>query len=184
MIVYGHRNREIQVASGQFHCPKCDAQRPYVHKRIARYFTLFFIPLFRLRTLGEYVECQVCRRAFKPIVLGATSLTGADAPTVEQTEKVQGWVEGTQVKGQSATSMGWISIVVGGLFLLVGGALLLLFTAAQLFGDAGPTDNPVGFVGVLVLCPLPLLLVGAVSVGAGILILRRAKKTEKEEVVT
>jgi hypothetical protein len=181
MIIYGHRNREIQVASGQFHCPKCDAQRPYVHKRIARYFTLFFIPLFKFRTLGEYVECQVCRRAFKPAVLGATSLTGADVPAVEQMEQAQDWASGAREKEQRSTSMGWVSIVVGGLFLLIGGALFLLFTAAQLFGEAGPTDNPVGFVGVLVLCPLPLLLLGAVSVGAGILILRRAKKMERQK---
>ena len=37
--------------------------------RVARYFTLFFIPLFRLKTLGEYIECQACRTAFDLKVL-------------------------------------------------------------------------------------------------------------------
>lgn len=69
MIIWGTKGRRQQVTQGQFHCPKCDTDRRYAHMRVARYFTLFFIPLFRLKTLGEYIECQACRTAFDLKVL-------------------------------------------------------------------------------------------------------------------
>lgn len=43
MIIYGYRNRNVVVGTGQFHCPKCDAHRVYNHVNVVRYFTLFFI---------------------------------------------------------------------------------------------------------------------------------------------
>jgi hypothetical protein len=36
-----------------------------------RWFTLFFIPLIPLNTVGEYVECEGCKQAFKMVVLQA-----------------------------------------------------------------------------------------------------------------
>ena len=72
MIIWGSKGREIELASGQFYCPKCDASRPYKRKRIARYFTLYFIPLFQIENLGEAVECQICRQAYKPEILNYT----------------------------------------------------------------------------------------------------------------
>jgi hypothetical protein len=48
MIIYGYRNREIETGARDFYCPKCETQRPYKFKKIERYFTLFFIPLFPL----------------------------------------------------------------------------------------------------------------------------------------
>ena len=69
MIIWGTRGREIELTTGQFNCPKCDAIQPYKRKRVARYFTLFFIPLFPIQTLGEFVECQSCRQTYKPEVL-------------------------------------------------------------------------------------------------------------------
>lgn len=156
MIIYGKKSREIDVASGQFHCPKCDDQRPYIHKQVARYFTLFFIPLFKIATLGEYVECQICRRAFKPESLGLVSTS-----SVQAKEQRSPW--------------GCILTLVGGLSFVAGAILFLLFTAAQLSGDAGPTSNIGGFIGVLVICPLPLLLLGLALGGGGIFVLRGRK---------
>lgn len=69
MIIWGSRGKESEVARGQFHCPQCDTPVPYVHKKVARYFTLYFIPLFKTEDLGEYVECGGCRGTFKPAVL-------------------------------------------------------------------------------------------------------------------
>ncbi len=69
MIIWGSRGREIEISSGQFHCPNCDTARPYRHKRVAKYFTLYFIPLFQTENLGEYIECQVCLQTYKPEVL-------------------------------------------------------------------------------------------------------------------
>jgi len=69
MIIWGTRGREIELSAGQFHCPKCDVTRPYKQKRVAQYFTLFFIPLFQIKNLGEFVECQFCHQTYKPEVL-------------------------------------------------------------------------------------------------------------------
>lgn len=69
MIIWGHRSQETVLSSGTFHCPKCDETRYYKHVRIDRYFTLFFIPLFPIRTLGEFIECQFCYRTYQPKVL-------------------------------------------------------------------------------------------------------------------
>ena len=69
MIVWGTRGRQIELSAGQFHCPKCDVTRPYKQKRVAQYFTLFFIPLFQIKNLGEFVECQFCHQTYKPEVL-------------------------------------------------------------------------------------------------------------------
>ncbi|MGC1377412.1 MAG: zinc-ribbon domain-containing protein [Anaerolineales bacterium] len=69
MIIFGSRRREIELSSGQFHCPKCDATRAYKRKRAGKYFTLYFIPLFQFENLGEYIVCQTCQQAYKPEVL-------------------------------------------------------------------------------------------------------------------
>ncbi len=69
LILVGSRGREVEVGSGTFHCPVCDVQRPYKHRRVGRYFTLYFIPLFQIQKLAEYVECQACHHVFPLEVL-------------------------------------------------------------------------------------------------------------------
>lgn len=245
MIIYGTRNRERDIGSGQFYCPKCDEERPYVHKRIARYFTLFFIPLFKLSTLGEHVECQVCRRAYKPEILTTPPLPPAErlkAAAVVKTELEAGgsldaareklaaegvdektarriveivagdkrktcrecglWyhnsatacskcggpleestvaqpppvaVEKTKTPEQRRRS-GCIATATGSILTAIGGIILLIVVMAQLSSEGGPTDNLTGFIGVLILCPVPLLVVGLILFGIGIYSFRRAKK--------
>ena len=75
MIIWGTRGRETEIGTGSFYCPKCDAQKPYTRKKVASYFTLFFIPLFELKTLGEYLQCAGCNTSFKPEVLNVKQLT-------------------------------------------------------------------------------------------------------------
>jgi hypothetical protein len=69
MIIYGTSGREIPVGEGQFHCPRCLAPQHFRHTRIARYFTLYFIPLFPISNHGEYVECSGCGGQFRPDVV-------------------------------------------------------------------------------------------------------------------
>ena len=69
IIIFGTRERNVELDSGQFYCSQCDATRPYKRYRAATYFTLFFIPLFRVQDRGEYVECQVCQHRFRPEAL-------------------------------------------------------------------------------------------------------------------
>jgi transcription elongation factor Elf1 len=69
MIIFGTRVREKAIASGQFTCPNCRTGRPYSHKRVMKYFALYFIPIFKTSDLGEYIECQVCHQKYNPEVL-------------------------------------------------------------------------------------------------------------------
>jgi hypothetical protein len=72
MIIWGSKGRETTIGEGEFLCPTCRRPRHYKHKKVARYFTLYFIPLFQTKALGEYVECQACKTPFKPEVLHIT----------------------------------------------------------------------------------------------------------------
>ncbi len=69
MIIFGTRGIKSTVKTGQFTCPQCAAQRPYVHKKVKKFFTLYFIPLIPLGDAGDYVECQSCRGTFVSRVL-------------------------------------------------------------------------------------------------------------------
>jgi tellurite resistance protein len=73
LIIYGTKGVEETHARGDFDCPQCGTTRPYVHKRIRRYFTLYFIPLIPINVAGEYVECGGCAGTFKKGVLELTS---------------------------------------------------------------------------------------------------------------
>ena len=69
LIIFGTRGVTYSAAQGQFHCPECGMQRPYAHKRVRRFFTLYFIPIIPLDLLGEYIECGGCEGTYKESVL-------------------------------------------------------------------------------------------------------------------
>ena len=69
MIIFGTRGVTYSAGSGDFYCPSCRGQMPYKHKRVRRFFTLYFIPVIPLDLHGEYIECQQCRNTYKPQVL-------------------------------------------------------------------------------------------------------------------
>ena len=69
MIIFGTRGVTYGAGKGMFHCPRCGAQS-YKHKRVRRFFTLYFVPLVPLDLLGEYVECQGCYSTWDPEILG------------------------------------------------------------------------------------------------------------------
>ncbi|MDR3402591.1 MAG: zinc-ribbon domain-containing protein [Chthoniobacter sp.] len=60
MIIWGSKGVEKTLPGGNFFCPKCRLDAAYTRIRVARYFTLYFIPLFETRVLGEYVRCGHC----------------------------------------------------------------------------------------------------------------------------
>ena len=69
MIIWGSKAREVLGQPGNFFCPQCLDDRRYTSVKIARYFTLYFIPLFPTETLAENVRCQDCRGDFRKDVL-------------------------------------------------------------------------------------------------------------------
>jgi len=75
MIIWGTKGREKEIGTGTFYCPRCDTQKPYTRKKVSKYFTLFFIPLFEIKELGEYLQCSECNTTYKPEVLNFSPLT-------------------------------------------------------------------------------------------------------------
>ena len=68
-IIWGSRGITSSVEEGDFYCPRCDTPRHYDHKRVRKFFTLYFIPLIPMKTVGEYVECSVCNGTFELDIL-------------------------------------------------------------------------------------------------------------------
>lgn len=75
MIIFGTRGIKSTIKSGNFHCPQCENDKPYRHRKVTKFFTLYFIPLIPLGSAGEYVECGTCKGTFIPRVLDAVNDT-------------------------------------------------------------------------------------------------------------
>jgi hypothetical protein len=57
------------IAQGTFHCRRCGGDRQYRHRAGRRWFTLFFIPIIPLNSVGEHVQCTTCRTRYVTDVL-------------------------------------------------------------------------------------------------------------------
>lgn len=64
MIIFGTTSLTLNPGKGVFHCPQCGPDTPYGHKRVRRFFTLYFIPLIPLDAVGEYLRCDRCGGEF------------------------------------------------------------------------------------------------------------------------
>jgi tellurite resistance protein len=69
MIIFGTRGVTYNHEKGDFFCPVCKGDCLFKHKRVRRFFTLYFIPCIPLDLLGEYIECQDCQGTFDLAVL-------------------------------------------------------------------------------------------------------------------
>jgi len=69
IIIFGVKPRYTTISTGQFVCPHCRVSRPYERRRGRNWFTLYFIPLIPLNSLGEAVVCTACGLQFSPDVL-------------------------------------------------------------------------------------------------------------------
>lgn len=78
MIIFGTSGITYNKDTSEFFCPSCAATQPYKHKRVRRFFTLYFIPMIPLDLVGEYVECQQCRGTFRLEVLDYDSESVAE----------------------------------------------------------------------------------------------------------
>jgi hypothetical protein len=177
MIIYGYRNREIEQGTGNFYCANCEVQRPYRYKKIVRYFTLFFIPIFPLGTLSEYVECQVCGRTYKPEVLTAATTTSTPISETDRYISTQGTPPdfvNPQKTGQKNSCLPLL-IAAAGILSVLGGLVMGLALIATQTEPAN--QNMASFILAVLCCPAPLAILGLLAMGAGIYLFRR-----KEEV--
>lgn len=78
MIIFGTRGVKSTLDQGSFNCPQCECNKAYKHKKVTRFFTLYFIPIIPLGKLGEYVECQSCKGTFITNVLNYQKSPSAD----------------------------------------------------------------------------------------------------------
>jgi len=69
MIIFGTRGVKSTIKLGSFNCPQCEESRSYRHRKVTRFFILFFIPLIPLGSAGDYIECSDCKGTFGPRVL-------------------------------------------------------------------------------------------------------------------
>jgi len=85
MIIWGSKGRTKTISTGTFFCPNCRSMCQFKREEVGKYFTLYFIPLFKTKNLGQYIECQVCFMTFKPEVLQVSKQVERD---VEDDRKV------------------------------------------------------------------------------------------------
>ncbi|MBX2802135.1 MAG: TerB family tellurite resistance protein [Myxococcales bacterium] len=69
MLIFGTRGVTYRSQRGVFTCPTCGPGTEYAHKRVRRFFSLYFIPVVPLDLLGEYVECSGCSDTYRLDVL-------------------------------------------------------------------------------------------------------------------
>lgn len=171
MIIYGYKHREVELGSGHFHCSRCEVQRPYRHKKIVRYFTLFFIPLFPLGNISEYVECQVCGRTYATGILSAATTTSMPISEIERYRGGPQNIESSQKTDKKNSCLPWVLIMGGGLSILGG----LLMGVALIATQADPelNQNFASFILAVLCCPAPMVVLGLLAIGAGIYLLRQ-----------
>jgi DnaJ-domain-containing protein 1 len=74
MIIFGAKVVTSTQAKGTFYCPGCDREGvEYKQQRCRRFVTLYYLPLIPIKTVAEYIECQVCQNTYQPAVLKATA---------------------------------------------------------------------------------------------------------------
>jgi hypothetical protein len=69
IFFFGTRVRFKPTEAVVFFCPQCGGDRHGSRLLARMWFTLFFIPIIPMKTMGEYVQCGTCHTHFKPGVL-------------------------------------------------------------------------------------------------------------------
>jgi predicted RNA-binding Zn-ribbon protein involved in translation (DUF1610 family) len=59
-VIFGTSTRTYELGHGEFRCPRCGQTRHYTYRGRALWFSLFFVPILKLKDLGEEVQCAEC----------------------------------------------------------------------------------------------------------------------------
>jgi hypothetical protein len=78
MLIFGLRVCFRTVGHGIFHCQRCGGDRRYRRRSGRRWFHILFIPVIRLGSAGEHLQCLDCHGKFR---VGALAI-----PTAAQME--------------------------------------------------------------------------------------------------
>ncbi|MBU1052383.1 MAG: zinc ribbon domain-containing protein [Proteobacteria bacterium] len=79
-FIAGISPKTILVDENKRLCPVCGLARAY-YRRVDQYFTLFFIPLFRVKKGEEYLMCEKCEQDIKDFGFGNDSLETGEIVT-------------------------------------------------------------------------------------------------------
>ena len=69
LIIFGLRVFYRTIAQGTFYCRRCGGDRQYRQRSGRRWFSLFFLPVIPLNSVGEHVQCATCRTRYVTDVL-------------------------------------------------------------------------------------------------------------------
>jgi hypothetical protein len=69
MIIYGTTGIRSTMKKGEFYCPHCKEPRTYRHRKLVKWATLYFIPIFPMERVAEYIECDHCVSPYEVSVL-------------------------------------------------------------------------------------------------------------------
>jgi hypothetical protein len=86
-VIMGTKERNKETGHGQFFCPSCKTTRHYIQYEAAQYFSLYFIPLFKLGAARTYIQCQYCHNMFSVDLLLANPAKLALSTLVGDMEK-------------------------------------------------------------------------------------------------
>lgn len=160
MIIYGYRNKEVEQGIGIFHCPRCGTNRIYRRKKLVRYFTLFFVRLFPLGTVNEFLECQTCLATHSPNILSA----GANVEPGRPVDAKSLVTPKPDADKQSDSCLPMALLSGGAISLFAGCGISILMVLVQIDSP----DNWQGFFGFMVLCPIPLTAAGLIMFLSGL----------------
>jgi DNA-directed RNA polymerase subunit RPC12/RpoP len=73
LIIWGSTGRTTKADTGEFYCPSCRHSSPFTKMKASRWFTLYFIPLFPMENLGEWIVCSHCSGEFDAHVADMSS---------------------------------------------------------------------------------------------------------------
>ena len=69
MIILGSKGKKKVIKEGKFFCPHCRTERNCQHIKTGQYFSAYFIPLFKMKDIAEYVECKTCQTPYELSIL-------------------------------------------------------------------------------------------------------------------
>ncbi|CAN5772915.1 TerB family tellurite resistance protein [soil metagenome] len=68
LVIFGFRIRYRTTGRIEFFCPRCGGDRTGLQRSARRWFTIFWIPVIPLNSVGELVECTECHTRYEPDV--------------------------------------------------------------------------------------------------------------------
>jgi hypothetical protein len=79
MLIFGLRVCFRTVGHGMFHCQRCGGDRGYRHRTGRRWFHIFYLPVIRLGSAGEHLQCLDCHGRFRTGALGIPTAAQMEA---------------------------------------------------------------------------------------------------------